>query len=44
MFQVTVWAVEQDRQKKLVAEMERAGVSFNVKEEETKFTWSNLDG
>ena len=41
--QVVVWAIEQDRTTQLQQATESIGVNFAVKEEETKFTWSNLD-
>ena len=40
---VVVWAIKQDRTSQLQQAMEKIGVDFAMKEEETKFTWSNLD-
>lgn len=44
LMQVVVWSIEQGRTAQLEQAMDNIGVSFAVKEEETKFTWSNLDG
>ena len=41
--QVVVWTIEQNRTSQLQQAMENIGVNFAIKEEETKFTWSNLD-